>query len=160
MKLAKRILLGLLVVFIITQFFSPDKNESNLEDVTAFITETNPPKDVKLILESTCFDCHSSNTTYPWYNKITPVNYWLASHVNDGKKHLNFSYWDAYSFGKKDHKLDELIEDVEEKEMPLKSYTYTHGDAKLNETQINAVTEWAKNVRAFYSLRKNSNLQY
>ncbi len=160
MKLFKKIGVGFIFVFIIAQFFSPEKNTNNLEDISAFITETNPPKVVRVILENTCYDCHSSNTTYPWYNKITPVNYWLASHVNDGKKHLNFSKWDSYSFGKKDHKLDELIEEVEEKEMPLKSYTFTHSDAKLSDAQISAITEWAKNVRALYTLRKKTNLQY
>ena len=159
MKLAKKIGLALLVIFLIAQFFSPEKNESNLEDITVFITETNPSKEVKAILENTCFDCHSSNTKYPWYNKITPVNYWLTSHVNDGKRHLNFSEWSTYSLRKKDHKLDELIEEVEAGKMPLESYTYTHGDAKLSAEQIKMVSEWAKNVRAFYALQLNSNIQ-
>ena len=34
------------------------------------------------------------------------------------------------------------------KEMPLESYTWTHGEAKLNDAQIEAVVEWAKQVRA------------
>ena len=159
MNLAKKIGIALVVVFIVAQFFSPEKNESNLEDIAAFITETNPPKEVKSILENTCYDCHSSNTKYPWYNNVTPVNYWLASHVNEGKSHLNFSDWKSYSIAKKDHKLDELIEEVEEGEMPLKSYTYTHSEAQLTAEERKLVTEWAKNVRAFYALQLNSNIQ-
>ena len=78
MKIVKKILIVLLIVLVIAQFFGPDKNESDLEDIKLFLTETNPPKDVLAILETTCYDCHSSNTTYPWYNKITPVNYWTV----------------------------------------------------------------------------------
>ena len=57
----------------------------------AFIAETNPSEEVLKVLKESCFDCHSNKTNYPWYNNITPVNFWLAAHVKDGKKHLNFS---------------------------------------------------------------------
>ena len=102
MKIVKKILIVLLIVLVIAQFFGPDKNESDLEDIKLFLTETNPPKDVLAILETTCYDCHSSNTTYPWYNKITPVNYWLDSHIEEGKEHFNMSDWNSYSLKKKD----------------------------------------------------------
>jgi uncharacterized protein YxeA len=152
MKIIKIILLLLLVVFIIAQFFKPERNESSTATFEAFLKETNPPEDVKLILTGTCFDCHSDHTRYPWYDKITPVNYWLADHVEEGKEHFNISKWDDYSTKKKDHKFDELIEMVEEKEMPLESYTYTHSDAKLSDEQIKSVIDWAKEVRFKYSL--------
>ena len=151
MKTLKKIGLALLVVFVIAQFFGPDKNEGELSSVDAFIADTNPPKDVKTILTNTCFDCHSSYTRYPWYNNITPVNYWMAEHVEDGSKHFNVSKWNDYSIKRKDHKLDELIEMVEAKEMPLPSYTWTHGDAKLSDAQITSVITWAKQVRTKYA---------
>ena len=151
MKIIKKIVLLLLVVFIIAQFFGPDKNEGDAASVEAFYADTNPPADVKVILENACNDCHSDNTRYPWYNNITPINYWLAEHVADGKKHFNISKWNDYSDKKKDHKLDELIEMVEEKEMPLDSYTWTHGEAKLSQDQIDAVISWTKKVRLKYA---------
>ncbi|WP_372757920.1 heme-binding domain-containing protein [Mariniflexile sp.] len=152
MKLTKKILLFFLVVLVIAQFFGPEKNEGKLTSIDAFYAETNPPADVKQILEVACIDCHSDVTKYPWYNNITPVNYWLASHVNDGKKHFNLSNWEANSIKRKDHKFEELIKMVEDKEMPLDSYTWTHTDAKLTEAQIKAVVDWAKLVRVTYGL--------
>jgi len=152
MKTLKKIFWVLLIALIIAQFFGPEKNEGEMVSLDAFLTETNPPADVKLILEETCYDCHSDVTRYPWYNNITPVNYWLASHVVDGKKHLDFSNWENSSLRRKDHKFEELIEMVEEKTMPLPSYTWTHKEAKLTDTQISAVVEWAKQVRHKYSL--------
>ncbi|REE24953.1 heme-binding domain-containing protein [Winogradskyella pacifica] len=154
MKIIKKIGLLLLIVFVVAQFFGPDKNEGDMTSVDAFFTDTNPPEDVKMILKNACLDCHSDSTRYPWYNNITPVNYWLADHVKDGKKHFNMSKWSDYSDKKKDHKLDELIEMVEDKEMPLDSYTLTHGEAKLSAAQIESVVAWANTVRLKYVFLK------
>lgn len=154
MKVIKKILLLLLVVFVIAQFFGPEKNEGDIASIDAFLAESNPPEDVKLILKETCYDCHSDVTRYPWYNNITPVNYWLAEHVEDGKKHFNVSKWEGSSIKRKDHKFEELIEMVEDKEMPLNSYTWTHSEAKLTDAQIASVIDWAKKVRVKYSLEK------
>lgn len=154
MKILKKLGLALLVVFIIAQFFGPEKNEGDLSSVDAFYADTNPPKDVKMILNGACVDCHSDSTRYPWYNNITPVNFWLDEHVKDGKKHFNMSKWSDYSDKKKDHKLDELAEEVAEKEMPLPSYTWTHGDADLSQEQIDAVVNWVKIARIKYAFLK------
>ncbi|OUS01886.1 cytochrome C [Flavobacteriales bacterium 33_180_T64] len=150
MKIIKKIGIVLLIVFIIMQFFGPDKNEGDMTSINAFIADTNPPSDVYEVLKSTCFDCHSNVTKYPWYNKITPVNYWMANHVTEGKEHFNVSEWASYSVKKKDHKISELIEEVQEKKMPLPSYTYTHGDAKLTDAQIKAIVKWGNMVRFKY----------
>ena len=156
MKILKKIGYFLLLALIIAQFFGPEKNEGDLASVTSFITETNPPENVKKIFETTCYDCHSSKTAYPWYNNITPVNYWLDEHVKDGKKHLNFSKWDEYSLKKKEHKMDELYEEVEKGEMPLNSYTWTHSEANLTQEQISAIVTWGKKVQADYKRQMNA----
>lgn len=152
-NILKKLGLVLLIAFVIAQFFGPEKNEGSLTSVDAFLAETKPPEDVRVILESTCFDCHSDSTKYPWYNNITPVNYWLNDHILDGKKHFNLSAWMDYSVKKKDHKFEELIEEVEEKEMPLPSYTWTHGEADLSPEQIEAIVSWAKQMRTQYALQ-------
>ncbi len=152
MRILKKILLVLLVAFIVAQFFGPEKNEGDIASLNDFFADTNPPENVKAILKESCFDCHSSVTRYPWYNSITPVNYWLADHIEHGKKHFNVSKWKGSSIKRKDHKFEELVEMVEEKEMPLPSYTWTHGEAKLTDEQIEAVVTWAKQVRFKYAL--------
>lgn len=152
MKILKKILVALLLVLIAMQFYRPDKNSAETDLKTAFLTETNPSAELQNIFESSCFDCHSNTTSYPWYNNIAPVSYWLADHIKDGKKHLNFSEWETYSAKKKDHKLEEVIEMVEEGEMPLQEYTWTHNEAKLSEAQVAAVIDWAKKTRLLYQL--------
>ncbi|HZW62749.1 MAG TPA: heme-binding domain-containing protein [Flavobacteriaceae bacterium] len=152
MKLLKKTFWIFLVVLVIAQFFGPEKNQGELASIDAFLTDTKPPEDVKQIFKVGCYDCHSNYTRYPWYSSITPVNYWLADHVKEGTEHLNLSKWSDYSVKKKDHKMEEIIEMVEKKEMPLASYTWTHREAKLNQDQIEAITAWAKQVRFKYSL--------
>ena len=105
-------------------------------------------------ITSTCYDCHSNNTEYPWYNNIAPISYWLADHVKDGKKHLNFSDWESYSVKKKAHKLEEVAEMMEDGEMPLKEYTWIHEEAQLSEEQKNDVISWAQQTRALYQLNQ------
>ncbi len=152
MKILKKIGLILLLVFVVAQFFGPEKNEGDIASIETFLLETNPPENVKLILKEGCYDCHSDHTRYPWYNNITPVNYWLADHVDHGKGHFNVSEWADYEMKKKDHKLDELIEMVKNRSMPLESYTWGHPEAKLTDAQINEVIEWAQRVREGYNL--------
>jgi hypothetical protein len=155
-KTFKRLGLVLLIVLVVAQFFGPEKNDGDIASVNAFLTDTNPPEDVKMILKSSCFDCHSDHTRYPWYNSITPVNYWLANHVDEGKEHFSVSNWSDYSDKKKDHKLEELIEEVEEKEMPLPSYTWTHSEADLSPEQIESMITWAKQAIVKYAFLKEA----
>ncbi len=152
MKIIKKTFLFLLMVLGIAQFFGPDKNEGDVASVGAFLNETNPPENVKAILKAGCFDCHSNVTRYPWYSRITPVNYWMADHIKHGKKHFNVSNWEGSSVTRKDHKFEELIEMVEDKNMPPKSYTWMHTKGKLTNSQVLAVVDWAKQVRFKYSL--------
>ncbi len=152
MKILKKILLALLVIVVIMQFFRPEKNMDTSDHLQAFIEETQPSEEVQVILRTACYDCHSNNTVYPWYAEVAPVSYWLDDHIEHGKGHLNFSEWNEYNKKKKDHKLDELIEEVEEGEMPLASYTLIHHGAKLTEAQKQMLYDWAKRMRTIYQL--------
>ncbi|MFE8423473.1 heme-binding domain-containing protein [Tenacibaculum sp. ZH5_bin.1] len=150
MKIFKKIIIVLLLLLVIVQFFQPEKNEGEITSVQYFIEETKPNDAVHKILKTACFDCHSNSTRYPWYSSITPVNYWLADHVNHGKEELNFSEWATYSLKRKEHKMKEVWEEVEKGKMPLDSYTWMHADARLSKEEVQQITEWAKSVQNNY----------
>lgn len=141
----RKILIGLLFVLVVIQFIRPAKNQGN--DQSKHINTLYPmPDDVKQILAVACDDCHSNNTRYPWYNNFQPIAWWLADHVKDGKRHLNFSELAGRRTALQYHKMEEVVEMVDEGEMPLKSYTLTHGDAKLSTDQRKKIIAWAQSV--------------
>ncbi|MFD0862424.1 heme-binding domain-containing protein [Sungkyunkwania multivorans] len=152
MKIVKKILVALLIIFVVMQFIRPEKNIDSTDHLSAFIQETKPSAEVENILKKACYDCHSNHTVYPWYAEVAPVSYWLDDHIEHGKGHLNFSAWDTYSVKKKDHKMEEVIEYVENRWMPLNSYTWGHAEAKLTDEQIQTITDWAKALRLTYQL--------
>lgn len=141
----KKILIVLVIAFIAIQFFQPEKNDSN--DLTYDIaTAYQVPEDVNHLLKVSCNDCHSNKTEYPWYANVQPVAWWLNDHVLDGKKHLNFSTFTKLPIAVQNHKLEETIEMVEKKEMPLESYTNfgLHAEANLTDAQRDLIMDWAK----------------
>ncbi|WP_111709504.1 heme-binding domain-containing protein [Lutibacter citreus] len=142
----KKGILSIVVVFILIQLIRPNKNDSG-NNINHISTVINVPENVQSILKKSCNDCHSNNTVYPWYSKIAPVSWYLASHVNDGKEHLNFSEWTAYNINQKKHIIKDLDEVLKSHEMPLKSYLIIHKDAKMNAEQFELLSNWVKTIK-------------
>ena len=138
--------------FLLTQFFNPEKNQSTITPATDFISIELPDDSMALVIDNACYDCHSNNTKYPWYDRITPINFWVEDHVSHGKKHLDFSLWDTYSDKKKAHKLEECIEMLEEHEMPLKSYSFMHREARLDKKTSDKLIVWLESLKLKYDL--------
>ena len=141
----KKLIIGLGVLLLVIQFFPPEKNESN-KLTYDIATKYEVPDDVNHLLQVSCNDCHSTKTEYPWYANVQPVAWWLNEHVVDGKKHLNFSEFTKLPLFVQNHKFEEVIEMVEDKEMPLDDYTYLglHSEANLTDEQRTKITDWAK----------------
>lgn len=146
-KLFKKITSGLLILFIGIQFFTVKLNTSTILPESSIEKHYRIPGNVQQILKTSCYDCHSNNTVYPWYSKIQPVKWWLANHINDGKRHLNFDEFSTYPKDKKLHKLDEVAKTVNTGEMPLSSYTFIHTHAKLSSEQKAIILTWVKSMK-------------
>jgi len=148
MKLSSKILLGVAATLLAAQLFQIDKNNPVYEKSNDILSQVSAPAEVKAILKQACYDCHSYETKYPWYTNVAPLSWWIEEHIEDGRKHFNFSEWGNYDLKKKKHKLEELIEMVEEGEMPLDSYTWAHNEADLSEEQIDTLIGWTKSTMA------------
>jgi hypothetical protein len=141
----KKISIAILILFIGIQFIPYEKNTRN--DLTYDISKSyDVPDNIQTIFKNACNDCHSNSTVYPWYSKIEPVGYWLNDHIVDGKRHLNFSTFTKLPLAVQNHKLEEVIEMVEEGEMPLEDYTNfgLHAEANLSDGQRQEIIDWAK----------------
>ena len=146
-RVLKRILIGLLIIFVLIQFIRPEKNKSEGISPNDISTKYPVPDSVQAILKVACNDCHSNNTRYPWYAEIQPVAWWLNNHIIDGKRGLNFSEFKSYRIKKQFHRLDDINELVKKNEMPLSSYTLIHSDAKLTEQQKLTLAKWAEALK-------------
>lgn len=143
----RKILLVLLAALVVIQFIHPKKNTSAGPQPNYIGNSYAVPADVQSILGKACNDCHSNNTRYPWYAKLQPVDWWMNDHVVDGKKEVNFDEFTNRSPRYQYRKMEEVIEQVKEREMPLNSYTWTHKDAKLTSDERAKLTGWAQSVR-------------
>ena len=145
MRIVKIIAIILLVAFVGIQFIPTTRNQSDTVPETDFMLVHNVPETIQKKLQVSCYDCHSNNTQYPWYNKIQPVAWFLEDHIKEGKAELNFNEWDSLSSRRKASKLRSIIKQIENGEMPLDSYTLIHKDAKFSEAEaeelINFITQ-------------------
>lgn len=151
----KKILLALLVILVIIQFIRPAQNKSNQVSDNDISRHYALPANVDAILKRSCNDCHTNNTTYPWYTNIQPVGWWMQRHVNEGKSHLNFSEFATYAPKRQHHKLEETIEMVKEGEMPLNSYLWMHGNATLSGQDKAALVSWADTLMKDIARKNN-----
>lgn len=147
MKYVKKVLIGVVIVLVVIQFFHPEKNVATGVQANSIAAVFTTPEEVQIIFATSCNDCHSNNTTYPWYNNIQPVAWWLNHHVNEGKEKLNFDEFASYSPRRQYHKLEEAEEMLNENEMPLSSYIFIHRDAVLSAQQKQVLVDWTKNIR-------------
>lgn len=101
------------------------------------VERTNPPVTREVLWDSevtrdlarqSCYDCHSNETVWPWYSSVAPMSWLVAKDVVEGRTHLNFSTWDQPN-----EAPDEIIEMVEDGEMPLRKYTLLHPQARLSD---------------------------
>ena len=142
----KKIMLVLLLVLVIIQFIHPKKNKAEGVQPNYIGSSFAIPADVKTILGKACNDCHSNNTAYPWYSKIQPVDWWMNNHIVDGKKGINFDEYTNKSLRYQYHKMEEVIEMIEDGKMPLNSYTWIHKDAILTAGEKAKLIGWANSI--------------
>jgi hypothetical protein len=102
---------------------------------------------IAAIVDRACSDCHTNQTDWPWYAHIAPASWLTARHVREGREELNFSTWGELAVRRQFSKLGEVIEYVENGEMPLPSYTWAHPEARLGEADRQALIDWATELR-------------
>ena len=143
-KRTKLILGGLLLVVLLLQFTNPSlTNPPVLPGHEIGATNPPPPK-VAALLRSACYDCHSHETVWPWYGHVAPVSWWLMDHIKDGRKRLNFSEWPHDDPKRARKRLQNIAEEVESGDMPLKSYTWIHASSRLTSGEREELTQWAE----------------
>ena len=142
MKKRVIIIFSLLAILLIIQFIKIDTKPSKTDVNNDYLVLTKASKEVNNIIKNSCYDCHSYETNYPWYSKTAPISWMVNTHIKEGRKHINFSEWGNYSIERQTHLQGECIEVLENNEMPLKSYTMVHTDAKLSGDSKKTLLQW------------------
>ncbi len=147
MSRIKKILLPILIVFIAIQFIQPARNEGG-QTLSTDITKTyNLPENVLTIFKSSCYDCHSNDTHYPWYSNIQPIGWLLANDIRNGKAKLNFSEFGSCSRRKQKSKLREIEMAMHDGTMPLTAYKLMHKPARLTKDDRAIIMDWARKTK-------------
>ena len=142
MKVLKIIAIILLLTFVGIQFIPTSRNQSDIVPSKDLMETYNVPEQVEVIFKTSCYDCHSNNTIYPWYNKIQPVSWIMDGHIKEAKAELNFNEFGSYSERRQKSKFKSILSQVKDGEMPLASYTWMHREAKLSKKEIKALEDW------------------
>jgi hypothetical protein len=143
----RKIMIIILIIFLALQFIRPERNNGSINGPHDISYYVQVPDTIKKILITSCYDCHSNHTIYPWYAEINPVGLWLGNHIEDGKRAINFSDLSGFTKKKLDHRMGDIAETVEKKEMPLDSYTFIHRYAILDSGQIQMIKDWSASAR-------------
>lgn len=105
----------------------------------------NPPVDAEPEWSSTrarrlavraCFDCHSNETEWPWYSNIAPMSWLVQRDVEEGRDELNWSRWEIG-----DEEGRDMVETIEDGEMPPLRYELAHPEARLTEAEVHDLKE-------------------
>ena len=137
----------MVIGFVGIQFIPANLNQSNIVPKEDIIDFHKPPDRITSILKISCYDCHSNNTNYPWYNKLQPISWLLEKHIDDAKEELNFSEFKTYSKRKQKSKLKSIVSQIEDNEMPIKGYVLMHKNAKLSEKDKTILINWIEKLK-------------
>jgi|SRR5579871_288483 len=129
----------LLALLIAAQFVQPDRANPPTDPSASFAAVAKPPKAVCEVVARACGDCHSNQTVWPWYSRVAPVSWLVASDVKEGRSKLNFSQWNIYGSEMTQIKLGEICREAKRGEMPPWYYIPIHRGAKLSSWDVAAL---------------------
>jgi hypothetical protein len=131
-KTSRRVGIIMVLLLIAAQFIRPDRTNPPIDPTASFEAVGNPTPEVAAIVKRACSNCHSYNTTWPWYSQIAPASWLIANDVKGGRVHLNFSEWRRYSPDMARTRLKEACEEIKGGDMPPWYYRLLHPEAKLS----------------------------
>jgi hypothetical protein len=124
------------------QLIRPARTNPPTDPTRTLKARMHVPDDVARVLDRACRDCHTHDTIWPWYSNVAPVSWLLIDHVSHGRRHANFSDWASYSASEAGKRIKDVCKLVRDGEMPLPSYLWMHGEARLTERDVELICAW------------------
>jgi hypothetical protein len=129
---------------VVMQFFGPEPTNPPTDPEAVLFARMHVPADAAGVLKRACRDCHSNDTTWPWYSNVAPVSWFVIDHVNHGRSHFNYSQWSRYSAEDVARLLKASCDLTRKGAMPMSSYLRMHPDAALSPADVEAVCRWSE----------------
>jgi hypothetical protein len=139
-KYLKWAFLFAMLVMAMLQFIQPA--HTNPPVTNDFLAATAAPQNIAAMFHAACYDCHSNQTRWPWYSHLAPMSWQIAQDVSGGRGQMNLSEWPANDPKRAWKRMEDMSEEIDQQEMPLKKYTLIHADARLTADQRTALTQW------------------
>ena len=130
---------ALIVLFLVIQILPIGKDHTNPPVVSGPNWDSPATRD---LAQRACFDCHSNETVWPWYSNIAPFSWLIYSDVVEGRQKMNFSEWTQGG----SQEIDELMEVLQEGEMPPFQYLLMHPEAKLTASEKQTLIDGLRNT--------------
>ncbi len=147
-RAVQTIALLLVVVWAAVAFVLPHPTNAEVDPANRIDVQTAAPDDIAALLHTSCFDCHTEETRWPWYTNVFPASVLVRHDVCEARAALNMSRWSEYSVFEQADFLDEMCGEVEEGHMPLPAYLWLHGEARLSDAQVEALCAWTTEAAA------------
>jgi len=139
MRKWKIAVVGLVLALGVAQLIQPERTNPPADPQFSFAALVRPPERVTQILGRSCGDCHSSQTVWPWYSKVSPVSWLIAGDVTEGRSKLNFSQWNIYSPEMSRLRIKAVCAQVKSGDMPPWYYKPMHPGASLSAEDVAAI---------------------
>lgn len=147
MNLARvKLALGALVIILVAmEIFQPSRTNPPVVPSRSLAAHVKVPPGVYSALLRSCGDCHSNQTSWPWYSRVAPLSWGIVDDVNEGRRHMNFDDWEALENPQTaNDRLTGICKEIQEKGMPPYSYRLAHGDLHLNPQEIARICAWSQ----------------
>ncbi len=132
-KALSRLALAAVLLFVLLQCIRPSIPS---QPATA---EIQAPPEIRQILETHCYACHSDQRRLSWFDQIVP-GYWLVRHdILTARQHLNFSTLGAKPPAVQNATLYEAVNMVQLGAMPLPQFLALHPDARISPDDLNTL---------------------
>ena len=140
---------GVILVLALLQFFQPTPPGPVLPGDGPIGNHVDVPPRVDAILRTACYDCHSGETRWPWYARVSPVSWIIAGDIEHGRGNLDFSQWSTHPTREPTQvqRLRWICRDMLEDVMPPRSYRWMHREARLSAQQKDMICVWSQRTR-------------
>jgi hypothetical protein len=145
----RRIGVAVVVFLVVSQLVPVDRRNPPVDPSKTIHASEKVPTAVQGVFARSCQNCHSNQTSWPWYSYVAPVSWMIANDVHSARRKMNFSEWGGYPAKKREEKLEEICEQVTNGDMPDAKYMLLHRSARIVPEERSAICQWTENSREY-----------